>query len=142
MTMRREYRRTKISATESAELWERWKKGEGLHAIGQALGRGHTSIFAHIRPSGGIKPPARRRSVRALTMAEREEISRGIVGGLSVRAIARAPNRSASTVSREIPRNGGLRRCRAEAADKLAWKRTPPAWAALWAGRCFVMLRA
>ena len=55
MTMRREYRRTKISATESAELWERWKKGEGLHAIGQALGRGHTSIFAHIRPSGGIK---------------------------------------------------------------------------------------
>jgi DNA-binding NarL/FixJ family response regulator len=142
MTMRREYRRTRISATESAELWERWKKGEGLHAIGQALGRGRTSLFAHIRPSGGIKPPARRRSVRALTMAEREEISRGIVGGLSVRAIARALNRSASTVSREILRNGGLRRYRAEAADKLAWKRTPPARAALWAGRCFVMLRA
>ena len=142
MKMRREYRRTKISATESAELWERWKKGEGLHAIGQALGRGHTSIAAHVRPSGGIRPPARRLSMRALTMVEREEISRGIVGGLSVRAIARALNRSASTVSREICRNGGLRRYRAEAADKLAWKRTPPARAALWAGRCFVMLRA
>ena len=123
MTMRREYRRTKVSAAESAELWERWKKGEGLHAIGQALGRGHTSIAGHVRPSGGIRPPARRRSMRALTMAEREEISRGIVGGLSVRAIARALNRSASTVSREIRRNGGLRRYRAEAADTLAWKR-------------------
>ena len=88
MTMRREYRRTKVSAAESAELWERWKKGEGLHAIGQALGRGHTSIAAHVRPSGGIRPPARRRSMRALTMVEREEISRGIVGGLSIRAIA------------------------------------------------------
>ena len=62
MTMRREYRRTKVSAAESAELWERWKKGEGLHAIGQALGRGHTSIAAHVRPSGGIRPPARRRA--------------------------------------------------------------------------------
>ena len=119
MRMKRKYSRARVSAAESAELWERWKKGEGLHAIGQALGRGHTSIFAHIRPSGGIKPPARRRSVRALTMAEREEIS-----------------------SREILRNGGLHRYRAEAADKLAWTRTPPAWAALWAGRCFVMLRA
>ncbi|MDP3739469.1 MAG: hypothetical protein Q8R02_18920 [Hyphomonadaceae bacterium] len=79
MAMRRKYRRTKVTAAESAELWERWKKGEGLHAIGQALGRGHTSVFAHLRPSGGIRPPARRRSVRALTMAEREEISRGIV---------------------------------------------------------------
>lgn len=123
MAMRRKYRRTMITAAESAELWERWKRGEGLHAIGQALGRGHTSIDAHIRPSGGIKPPARRRSVRALTMAEREEISRGIVGGWSVRAIARALGRSASTVSREIGRNGGSRRYRAEAADKLAWKR-------------------
>jgi IS30 family transposase len=121
MAMKRKYRRTRVTAAESAELWERWKKGEGLHAIGQALGRGHTSIFAHIRPSGGIKPPARRRSVRALSMAEREEISRGIVEGRSVRAIARVLGRSASTVSREIGRNGGSRRYRAEAADKLAW---------------------
>ena len=123
MAMGRKYSRTRVTAAESAELWERWKKGEGLHAIGQAMGRGHTSIFAHLRPSGGIRPPARRRSIRALTMAEREEISRGIVGGQSVRAIARALGRSASTVSREISRNGGSRRYRAEAADQFAWKR-------------------
>jgi IS30 family transposase len=122
MAMRRKYRRTRVTAAESAELWERWKRGEGLHAIGQALGRGHTSIAAHIRPSGGIRPPARRRSVRALTLVEREEISRGIVAGRSVRAIARALGRSASTISREIGRNGGSRRYRAEASDQRAWK--------------------
>ena len=109
MAMKRKYCRTRVTAAESAELWERWKRGEGLHAIGQALGRGHTSIFAHLRPSGGIRPPARRRSARTLTMAEREEISRGIVEGRSVRAIARVLGRSASTVSREIGRNGGSR---------------------------------
>jgi IS30 family transposase len=119
--MRRKYRRTRVTAAESAELWERWKKGEGLHAIGQALGRGHTSIAAHIRPSGGIRPPLRRRSRLALTMAEREEISRGIVEGRSLRAIARALGRSPSTVSREIGRNGGSRRYRAEASDQRAW---------------------
>ena len=120
--MRRMYGRTKITAAESADLWERWKRGEGLHAIGQALGRGHTSNFAHLRPSGGIKPPARRRSTRALAMAEREEISRGIVEGRSVRAIAKALGRAASTISREIGRNGGARHYRAEASDQRAWK--------------------
>jgi IS30 family transposase len=122
MVMRRTYRRTRVTAVESAELWERWKKGEGLHAIGEALGRGHTSVAAHIRPSGGIRPPVRRRSARALTLAEREEISRGIVEGRSLRAIARALGRAASTVSREIGRNGGSRRYRAEASDQRAWK--------------------
>jgi IS30 family transposase len=121
MAMKRKYRRTRVTAAESAELWERWKRGEGLHSIGQALGRGHTSIAAHIRPSGGIRPPARRRSVRALTLAEREEISRGIVAGRSVRAIARVLGRAASTISREIGRNGGSRRYRAEASDQRAW---------------------
>jgi IS30 family transposase len=121
MAMKRKYCR--IGAAQSAELWERWKKGEGLHAIGRVLGARHTSIFAHLSPSGGIRPPTRRRSVRALTMVEREEISRGIVEGQSVRAIARVLGRSASTVSREIGRNGGPRRYRAEAADKRAWKR-------------------
>lgn len=123
MSMRRKYRRTMITGAESAELWERWKNGEKVHDIGRALGRGHTSILAHIRPSGGIRPPARRRSVRSLSLAEREEISRGIVEGRSVRAIAGMLGRSASTVSREVRRNGGSRHYRAEAADKLAWKR-------------------
>ena len=117
MAMKRKYCRTRVTAAESAE-----KRGEGLNAIGRALGRSHNSIFAHLRPSGGIRPPARRRSSRVLALAEREEISRGLVGGRSLRAIARALGRSPSTVSREIDRNGGLRRYRAEASDSQAWK--------------------
>lgn len=62
MAMRRKYRRTMITPAESAGLWERYKRGEGLKAIGLALGRGHTSIAAHLGPSGGIRPPTRRRS--------------------------------------------------------------------------------
>jgi Helix-turn-helix domain len=83
------YHRVGFTAAQSAELWERWKKGEGLKSIGRAFGKPSSCIFAHLRPSGGIMPPARRRSRLALTMAEREEISRGIVEGQSVRAIAR-----------------------------------------------------
>jgi IS30 family transposase len=116
------YHRVGFTAAQSAELWERWKKGEGLKSIGRAFGKPSSCIFAHLRPSGGIMPPARRRSRLALTMAEREEISRGIVEGQSVRAIARMLARAASTVSREISRNGGVGRYRAAAADKLAWK--------------------
>ena len=116
------YHRVGFTAAESAELWDRWKKGEGLKSIGRAFGKPSSCIFAHLRPSGGIMPPARRRSRLALTMAEREEISRGIVEGQSVRAIARVLARAASTVSREISRNGGVGRYRAAAADKLAWK--------------------
>jgi hypothetical protein len=116
------YHRVGFTAGQSAELWERWKKGEGLKSIGRAFGKPSSCIFAHLRPSGGIMPPARRRSRLALTMAEREEISRGIVEGQSVRAIARMLARAASTVSREISRNGGVGRYRAATADKLAWK--------------------
>ena len=75
------YHRVGFTAAQSAELWERWRKGEGLKSIGRAFGKPSSCIFAHLRPSGGIMPPARRRSRLALTMAEREEISRGIVGG-------------------------------------------------------------
>lgn len=71
--MRRKYRRVGFTAAQSAELWERWKKGEGLKSIGRVFGKTSSSIFAHIRPSGGIKPTPRRRSIRALTLAEREE---------------------------------------------------------------------
>ena len=118
----RKYHWVGFTAAQSAELWERWKKGEGLKSIGRAFGKPSSCIFAHLRPSGGIMPPARRRSLLALTMAEREEISRGIVEGQSVRAIARTLARAASTVSREISRNGGVGQYRAAAADKLAWK--------------------
>ena len=115
--MKRKYRRVGFTAAQSAELWERWKKGEGLKSIGRVFGKPSSCIFAHIRPSGGIMPPVRRRSRLALTLAEREEISRGLAAGRSVRSMADALGRAPSTVSREISRNGGSRRYRAEAAD-------------------------
>lgn len=121
--MRRRYRRVGFTAAQSAELWERWKKGEGLKSIGRVFGKTSSSIFAHMRPSGGIKPAARRRSVRALTLAEREEISRGLVASRSLREIAAALRRAPSTISREISRNGGAARYRAAGADSEAWKR-------------------
>jgi len=123
MGMKRKYHRIGFTPAQSAELWERWKEGEGLHAIARALGKSHSCIFGHLKPSGGIRPPGRRRSGRVLTLAEREEISRGIVAGRSIRLMARALARSPSTVSREIARNGGAPRYRASAADKRAWKK-------------------
>lgn len=113
-----------MSAAQSAELWDRWKAGEGLKSIGRAFGTTSSCIFNHIRGSGGIRPPPRRRSRLALTLAEREEISRGLVAGRSLRVIAAALGRSASTLSREIRRNGGSGRYRAAAADSQAWKRS------------------
>jgi IS30 family transposase len=106
------------TAAERAEVWERWKRGEGLIEIGRALGRRHSSLFERLMPTGGIRPPPPRRSARSLTLAEREEISRGVVAGRSTRSIAPALARSPSTITREIGRNGGSRCYRAEAADK------------------------
>jgi len=123
MGMRRAYYRIGFTAGQSEELWERWKRGEGLKAIGRVFGKPSSCIFAHIKPSGGIKPPARRRSRLALSLAEREDISRGLVASRSVRSMALALGRAPSTISREIGRNGGSRWYRAAAADKRAWKR-------------------
>jgi hypothetical protein len=120
--MKRKYRRVGFTAAQSVELWKRWRTGEGLKSIGRAFGKPSSCIFAHIRPSGGITPPVRRRSRLALTLAEREEISRGLAAGRSVRSMAHALGRSPSTVSREIGRNGGSGRYRAEAADSRAWR--------------------
>jgi IS30 family transposase len=111
-----------MSAGQSAELWERWKKGESLKSIGRVFGTTSSCIFNHIRPSGGIRPPPRRRSRLALTLVEREEISRGLVAGRSLRSMALALGRSPSTLSREISRNGGPGRYRAAKADGRAWK--------------------
>jgi IS30 family transposase len=120
--MRKPYHRVGFSAAQSAELWERWKEGSGLKSIARVLGKSHSCIFAHMYPTGGIKPPSRKRSRLALSLAEREEISRGVVAGRSVRAMAKAMRRAASTISREIERNGGAQRYRAASADKRAWK--------------------
>jgi IS30 family transposase len=110
-----------LSAERKAELWDRWKNGQSLSAIGNALGKHAASIFGVVARRGGIAPAIRRRSRHALTMPEREEISRGIASGSSIRQIAVAIHRSPSTVSREITRNGGPAKYRAAEAESQAW---------------------
>lgn len=110
-----------LSAERKAELWERWKSGQSLSEIGNALGKHAASIFGVVAHSGGIAPATRRRSRLALTLSEREEISRGISAGASIRQIALAIHRSPSTVSREIKRHGGPARYRAAEAESQAW---------------------
>jgi len=121
--MGKQRQRRFFTASESAEVWDRWQRGEGLKLIGRVFGKTSSSIFAHLRPHGGIRPTPRRRSGRVLSLAEREEISRGVASGASLRSIAAGLGRAASTVSRELGRNGGQRRYRAAAADKRAWDR-------------------
>jgi len=121
LQMRRKYQRVGFSSTQSAELWDRWQKGEGLKSIGRVFGKSSSSIFSHLSPSGGIRPRERRRSRLSLTLSEREEISRGMVAASSIRSIADSLGRAPSTVSREINRNGGRKWYRAAAADKRAW---------------------
>ena len=113
----------KITAAESAQIWDRWQRGEALKLIGRAFGRHSSAIFAHLRPTGGIRPAPRRRAARVLSLAEREEISRGLARGVSLRSIAADLGRAASTVSRELRRNGGTERYRAATADRQAWDR-------------------
>ena len=120
MTMRP---RIYYNAEQKAEIWDRWQKGESLNAIGRVFDRHSSSIFGLLSPSGGIRPPPRQRSRITLTLSDREEISRGIVCDLSVRTMAALLSRSPSTVSREINRNGGLKRYRASQADQAAWDR-------------------
>ena len=97
--------------------------GESLNAIARAFETSHSAITKNFARFGGFRPPGRQRSRLALTLSEREEISRGIVGGLSLRTIARQLGRAPSTISREINRNDGLKRYRANQADKAAWDR-------------------
>ena len=117
--------RTRILYTDSdkAQMWDRWRKGDSLHAIARLLGRSHGSIAGVLVKTGGIRPVKRTRSSRALSLAEREEISRGVVAGRSLRSIAAQLGRAPSTISREINRNGSRRSYRANQADKAAWER-------------------
>ena len=109
-----------FTAAEKTELWDRWKRGESLKAIGRAS----SSIYFLVAPHGGIRPAERRRSRLALTLAEREVISRGVTVHQSARSIAKLLGRSPSTVSREMSRNGGYNRYRATLADENAWARS------------------
>ena len=110
-----------FTAAAKAELWDRWQRGESLKAIGRAFAKPSSSIYHQLSPYGGIRPPPRCRSRLALTLAEREEISRGIAAQQSIRSIASLLGRTPSTVSREINRNGGYNWYRAAAADQRAW---------------------
>jgi len=112
-----------FTRAEQGEVWDRYQRGESLSAIGRAFGKPSSSIYGQLAPHGGIRPALRRRSRLALTLAEREEISRAIVAGRSMRSMAGTLGRSPSTVSREIGRNGGYARYRASLADERAWAR-------------------
>ncbi len=112
-----------FTAAEKTEIWDRWQRGETLSSIGRVFGKESSSIHFQISPYGGVRPVPRRRSRLALTLLERETISRGIVARQSARSMARQLGRSPSTVSREIRRNGGHARYRAAQADEQAWVR-------------------
>ena len=118
-------RRARIyySGADKALMWERWQKGDSMHDIARLFDRGHSSIQGILAKTGGIRPLRRSRSRLALTLSEREEISRGVAAGYSLRSIAESLRRSPSTVSREINRNGGRRHYRASQADQAAWDR-------------------
>ncbi len=105
------------------EMWDRWQKGESMNAIGRLFDRSHSSIQGILSKMGGLPPAPRKRSKLSLTLAEREEISRGVVAGHSLRSIAASLGRAPSNISREITRNGGRRRYRASEADLAAWDR-------------------
>jgi Helix-turn-helix domain len=115
-------RRWKLSSVQRADMWNRWKAGQSLNAIGRALGKDKQVIHFLLARHGGIAPPVRRRSRRALTLAEREDISRGIASGCSLRVVAQGMGRACSTISREVARHGGRAQYRANQADQQAWE--------------------
>ncbi len=127
-------RRFKLSEQQRNEMWSRWKAGQSLHEIGRVFGKDHVSIQFMLAQHGGIAPAARRRSPRTLALAEREEISRGIASGGSIREIAKDLKRAVSTVSREVARHGGRPLYRASDADQKAWE------SALRPKRCLLAL--
>jgi IS30 family transposase len=106
-------------------IWDRWQKRESLTSIARHFGRAHTSIRGIVSRSGGIRPVAPKRSPRALSLSDREETSRGLALGYSLRSVAAALGRTPSTVSREVTRNGGRQAYRASHADQAAWTRAP-----------------
>ena len=116
-------KRRYFTQAECEFMWDRWQTGDSLHEIARLLDRSHGTVAGQISRTGGIRPGPRSRSGRSLSLAEREEISRGIVAGLSIRTIASQLRRAPSTVSREIRRNGGRCDYRANQADEAAWQR-------------------
>ena len=116
--------RTFYTDKQKSQMWDRWERGESLSSIGRAFNRASSSVYPLLARTGGIRPPKRVRSRLALTLREREEISRGLITKMSLRSIARSLRRSASTISREVKRNGGARNYRATPSDAAAWDRS------------------
>jgi IS30 family transposase len=116
-------RRIYYNEAQKALMWDRWQKGDSMHAIARLFDRGHSSVQGILSETGGIRPAQRKRSRLTLTLAEREEISRGVVAGQSFRSVAASLGRAPSTISREIRRNGGRRHYRANKAEQAAWDR-------------------
>ena len=116
-------RRIYYSAEQRAEIWDRWQRGESMSSIGRVFDRQSSSVFSVISPTGGIRPLDRKRGHVALSLSEREEISRGLSTKQSLRAIARQLRRAPSTISREVRRNGGSVGYRASGSDQAAWDR-------------------
>ena len=114
-------RRTFYTDKQKSEMWDRWQRGESLSSIGRRFDQASSSIFPHLALTGGIRPPARTRSRLALSLEEREEISRGLAVDRSLRSIARDLKRAPSTISREVRRNGGRWAYRAAHSDQRAW---------------------
>jgi IS30 family transposase len=115
--------RTCYTEEQKARMWDRWQQGESLHQIARLFDRRHSSVRRILAATGGIRPADRRRADRVLSLAEREEISRGLASGQSIRSIATMLDRSPSTISRELGRNGGPSGYRASRADQAAWDR-------------------
>ena len=116
-------KRVYYTAEQKQQMWDLWQRGCSMTEIAKLLDRHHSTVQGIISRSGGVRPRQRMRSSRSLSLAEREEISRGIAAGRSLRSIALKLGRSPSTISRELGRNGGLRRYRAHRADQAAWDR-------------------
>ncbi len=117
--------RTRIFFTEKqkSEIWDRWQRGESMRSIGRHFDRGSSSIYPLLERTGGIRPATRTRSRLALTLTEREEISRSLMAKQSLRSIALKLRRAPSTISREVCRNGGAKHYRAATSDAKAWDR-------------------
>jgi IS30 family transposase len=113
-----------LSVEQQDQLWSQWRSGQSLRAVARSMGLSPAPVRKYVSACGGVRPPARRRSARALTAVEREEISRGVAAGATCRSIARSLRRSASSISRELARNGGRDAYRAAAADAAADART------------------
>src|SRR3954462_5741572 len=113
-----------FTTAEKTELWDRWKRGESLKAIGRAFGKQSSSIYFLVAPHGGIRPAERRRARLALSLAERDMISGGVTAHRTARSIAKLLGRSPSTVIREMRSDGGYDRYRAAVSDENAWARS------------------